>query len=168
MDGLREQFGPRLHEARLRLALHGRSPRLRWRCTRQGGLAALSGWIPNASWMRCANAGSAFSWRYWLDLREPSAGEVAEVRHWCAIQSGSSLCAAGEKLRCAAYGEFDRRCRSPLPTCCCSRISECWHGAVILLLAAACIDALGDGLGGHRGGRCVDAVWSLLRQHVWL
>ncbi|MBU4498693.1 MAG: hypothetical protein KKG40_00640, partial [Gammaproteobacteria bacterium] len=46
-DGLREQFGPRLHEARLRLALaRPLAEAAQAGISGRGGLAALSGWIP--------------------------------------------------------------------------------------------------------------------------
>jgi len=46
-DGLRDRFGPRLHEARLRIALARPLAEATLAGVRgKGGLAALSGWVP--------------------------------------------------------------------------------------------------------------------------
>jgi len=80
-DGLREQFGPRLHEARLRLALARPLAEAAVTGVRgKGGLAALSGWIPKRQLDTLRKTLDArFHARYWLDLREPSPREIAEV-----------------------------------------------------------------------------------------
>jgi V/A-type H+-transporting ATPase subunit I len=81
MERIREQVGPRLHEARLRVALARPLAEAALSGVRgKGGLAALSGWIPR----RLSNGlndmlEAHFHGRYWLDLREPTAGEAAGV-----------------------------------------------------------------------------------------
>ncbi len=81
MGVLRDQFGPRLSEARLRVALarplaeaalagvHGK-----------GNLAALSGWVPRRLQATLRAALEArFHGRYLLEVREPGAHEAADV-----------------------------------------------------------------------------------------
>src|SRR5512135_36736 len=80
-DGLREQFGPRLHEARQRLALARPLAEAAVTGVRgKGGLAALAGWVPKRQLDALRETLDArFHGRYWLDLREPSPREIAEV-----------------------------------------------------------------------------------------
>jgi len=73
----------------------------------KGGLAALSGWIHGASWTPCANAGRAFSWRYWLERHEPTSDEIAKCPRWCATGLAQALRAPGENYGVPRYGEFD-------------------------------------------------------------
>jgi len=81
MDVLREQFGPRLNEARLRVALARPLADAALVGVRgKGGLAALSGWIPRRQLNALHAALEArFHGRYWLDVHEPAAHEAAEV-----------------------------------------------------------------------------------------
>jgi len=80
-DGLREQFGPRLREARQRLALaRPLAEAAQAGISGKGGLAALSGWIPRRQLDELREALDArLHGRYWLDAHEPAAGDVAEV-----------------------------------------------------------------------------------------
>ncbi len=80
-DGLREQFGPRLHEARLRLALARPLAEAAVTGVRgKGGLAVLAGWVPKRQLDTLRDTlDGRFHGRYWLDLREPSPREIAEV-----------------------------------------------------------------------------------------
>lgn len=80
-DGLREQFGPRLHEARLRLALARPLAEAAVTGVRgKGGLAVLAGWVPKRQLDALRETLDArFHGRYWLDLREPSPRDIAEV-----------------------------------------------------------------------------------------
>jgi V/A-type H+-transporting ATPase subunit I len=80
-DGLRDRFGPRLHEARLRLALARPLAEAAAAGVRgKGGLTALSGWIPKRRLDALRETLDArFHGRYWLDLSEPSPRDIAEV-----------------------------------------------------------------------------------------
>ncbi|OGU21380.1 MAG: hypothetical protein A2580_16795 [Hydrogenophilales bacterium RIFOXYD1_FULL_62_11] len=80
-DGLREQFGPRLHEARMRLALaRPLAEAAQAGISGRGGLAALSGWIPRRQLNELrATLDARLHRRYWLDQREPAADDLAEV-----------------------------------------------------------------------------------------
>jgi V/A-type H+-transporting ATPase subunit I len=142
MDGLRERFGPRLREARLRLALARPLAEAALAGVRgKGGLAALSGWIPRKQLATLRDMLEAhFHGRYWLDFREPSAAEVAEVptlmRHprWL---SPFVLLVKGYGV--PRYGEFD----PALPFAFIwlllfgAMFGDVGHGAVVLLLAGA-------------------------------
>lgn len=147
-DELRERFGPRLHEARQRLALarplaeaalagvHGK-----------GGLVALSGWIPRRqSGSLRALLDARFGGRYWLDMREPAAAEVAEVpslvRYPAWLRPFVPLV---KSYGIPRYGEFD----PALPFAVTylllfgAMFGDVGHGAVILVLAAALLRRLG-------------------------
>ncbi|MBU2641976.1 MAG: ATPase [Gammaproteobacteria bacterium] len=80
-DGLREQFGPRLHEARLRLALaRPLAEAAQAGISGRGGLAALSGWIPRRQLNELrATLDARLHGRYWLAQHEPAADDMAEV-----------------------------------------------------------------------------------------
>ncbi len=69
MDELRQRFGPRLHEARLRLALARPLAEAALAGVRgKGGLAALSGWIPKRQLDSLRDTLEArFHGRYWLE-----------------------------------------------------------------------------------------------------
>ncbi|MBS1146378.1 MAG: V-type synthase subunit [Proteobacteria bacterium] len=148
MDGLREQFGPRLHEARLRLALARPLAEAALAGVRgKGGLAALSGWIPKRQLDALRETlDQHFHGRYWLDLREPSADEVAEVpslvRYPVWLKPFVPLVKSYGVPR---YGEFD----PALPFAFTylllfgAMFGDVGHGAVILLLAAALYRRLG-------------------------
>jgi V/A-type H+-transporting ATPase subunit I len=80
-DGLRDQLGPRLHEARQRLALaRPLADAASAGMLGKGGLAAVSGWIPRLRLNELREALDArLHGRYWLESREPSADDVADV-----------------------------------------------------------------------------------------
>ena len=81
MGVLREQFGPRLNEARLRVALARPLAEAALAGVRgKGGLAGLAGWIPRRQLKTLhATLEARFHGRYWLDVREPAANEAADV-----------------------------------------------------------------------------------------
>ncbi len=148
MDGLRDRFGPRLHEARLRLALarplaEAASAGMRG----QGGLAALSGWVPKRQLasLRAALDGR-FHGRYWLDVREPSPREVAEVpslvRYPAWLRPFVPLV---KSYGIPRYGEFDPALPFALTWLLLfgAMFGDVGHGAVILLLSAALLRRLG-------------------------
>lgn len=148
MDGLRERFGPRLHEARLRLALARPLAEAALAGVRgQGGLAALSGWIPKRQLAAVrAMLADHFHGRTWLDVREPAAREVAEVPslvhypRWLA-----PFVPLVKSYGIPRYGEFD----PALPFAFTwlllfgAMFGDVGHGAVILLLAVALTRRLG-------------------------
>jgi V/A-type H+-transporting ATPase subunit I len=148
MDGLRERFGPRLHEARLRLALARPLAEAALSGVRgQGGLAALAGWVPRRQLEALrATLDAHFHGRIWLDAREPTAGEVAEVPslmrypRWLA-----PFVPLVKSYGIPRYGEFD----PALPFAVTwlllfgAMFGDVGHGAVILLLAAALRRRLG-------------------------
>ena len=81
MGVLRDNFGPRLHEVRLRVALARPLAEAALAGVRgKGGLAAMAGWIPRRklSALR-ALLEARFHGRYWLDAREPAAEDAANV-----------------------------------------------------------------------------------------
>jgi V/A-type H+-transporting ATPase subunit I len=148
MDSLREQFGPRLHEARLRLALARPLAEAAPAGVRgKGGLAALSGWVPRRQLGALRDTLDArFHGRYWLDVREPRASEVAEVpslmRYPAWLKPFVPLV---KSYGIPRYGEFD----PALPFAFTylllfgAMFGDVGHGAVILLLAASLYRRLG-------------------------
>jgi V/A-type H+-transporting ATPase subunit I len=148
MDGLREDFGPRLREARLRLALARPLAETALAGVRgQGGLAALSGWVPKRRLGALRDMLDAhFHGRYWLDLREPGAREVADVPslvrypRWLA-----PFVPLVKSYGVPRYGEFD----PALPFAFTylllfgAMFGDVGHGAVILLLSAVLVRRLG-------------------------
>lgn len=147
-DELRGQLGPRLHEARLRLALARPLAEAAQAGVRgRGGLTALSGWIPRRQLSDLREVLEArFHGRYWLDLREPVTSEVAEVpslvRYPGWLQPFVPLVKSYGVPR---YGEFD----PALPFAFTylllfgAMFGDVGHGAVILLLALAFAQRLG-------------------------
>lgn len=147
-DGLRGRFGPRLHEARLRLALARPLAEAALAGMRgKGGLAALSGWIPRRQLdaLRTMLDGR-FHGRYWLDLREPSAREVAEVPSLVRYPGWlAPFVPLVKSYGIPRYGEFD----PALPFAFTwlllfgAMFGDVGHGAVILLLAVALYPRIG-------------------------
>ena len=140
MDGLREQFGPRLHEARLRLALARPLAEAALAGVRgKGGLTALSGWIPQRQRAALRDTLDAhFHGRYWLDLREPTLGEVAEVPSLMRYPGWlKPFVPLVKSYGVPRYGEFD----PALPFAFTwlllfgAMFGDIGHGAVILLLS---------------------------------
>ncbi len=148
LDELREQFGPRLHEAHLRLALaRPLAEAARIGVRGQGALAVLSGWIPRRQLDELRRTLDArFHGRYWLDQREPAVGEVADVPslvrypRWLA-----PFVPLVKSYGVPHYGEFDPALPFALTYLLLfgAMFGDVGHGAVILLLAAALYRRLG-------------------------
>ena len=148
LDGLRARFGPRLHEARLRLALarplaEAAATGVRGR----GGLAAFSGWVPRRQLAALHSALDAHvHGRYWLEAREPSRDEAAEVPSLVRYPGWlKPFVPLVKSYGIPRYGEFD----PALPFAVTylllfgAMFGDVGHGAVILLLSAALIRRLG-------------------------
>jgi V/A-type H+-transporting ATPase subunit I len=147
-DGLREQFGPRLHEARLRLALARplAEASLAGMCGK-GGLAALSGWIPKRQ-LKALRAAldTRFHGRYWLELREPAPDEVAEVPSLVRYPGWlKPFVPLVKSYGVPRYGEFDPALPFALTYLLLfgAMFGDVGHGAVILLLSVALARRLG-------------------------
>ncbi|MDA8128836.1 MAG: ATPase [Betaproteobacteria bacterium] len=147
-DRLLEAFGPRLHEARLRLALARplAEAAMSGVCGR-GELAAVSGWVPKRRLDALRRTlDDRFHGRYWLDLREPSPREIAEVpslmRYPGWLRPYVPLVKSYGVPR---YGEFD----PVLPFAVTylllfgAMFGDVGHGAAILLLSAGFARRLG-------------------------
>jgi len=148
MDGLREQLGPRLHEARLRLALARPLAEAALAGVRgKGGLAALSGWIPKRQLDALrATLDQHFHGRYWLDLREPAAGDVDEVPSLMRYPGWlKPFIPLVKSYGVPRYGEFDPALPFALTYLLLfgAMFGDVGHGAVILLLAAVLTRRLG-------------------------
>ncbi|HMA12662.1 MAG TPA: V-type ATPase 116kDa subunit family protein, partial [Steroidobacteraceae bacterium] len=148
MDGLRNRFGPRLYEARLRLALARPLAEAALAGVRgRGGLAALSGWIPKRQLDALRQMlDSRFHGRYWLELREPSPKEIAEVPSLMRYPSWlAPFVPLVKSYGVPRYGEFD----PVLPFAFTylllfgAMFGDVGHGAAILLLAVAFRQRLG-------------------------
>ncbi len=148
MEGLRGRFGPRLHEARLRLALARPLAEAALAGVRgRGGLAALSGWIPRRQLDTLRDTLDAhFHGRYWLDVREPAAREIADVPSLVRYPGWlKPFVPLVKSYGIPRYGEFD----PALPFAFTylllfgAMFGDVGHGAVILLLAAALSRRLG-------------------------
>jgi len=147
-DGLRDRFGPRLHEARLRLALARPLAEAALSGVRsKGGLAALSGWIPKRRLDALRDTlDGHFHGRYWLDLREPTADEVAEVPSLVRYPGWlKPFVPLVKSYGIPRYGEFD----PALPFAFTylllfgTMFGDIGHGGMILLLAAGLYRRLG-------------------------
>jgi V/A-type H+-transporting ATPase subunit I len=148
MDGLRGQFGPRLGEARLRLALAGPLAEAALAGVNgKGGVAALSGWVPKRQLEALrARLDARFHGCYAIDLREPTAGEVAEVPSLVRYPGWlAPFVPLVKSYGVPRYGEFD----PALPFAFTwlllfgAMFGDVGHGAVILLLAAVLTRRLG-------------------------
>jgi V/A-type H+/Na+-transporting ATPase subunit I len=147
-DGLRERFGPRLHEARLRLALARPLAEAALAGVRgKGGLAAVSGWVPKRQLDALRDTlDEHFHGRYWLDVREPSAREVADVPSLVRYPGWlAPFVPLVKSYGIPRYGEFD----PALPFAVTylllfgAMFGDIGHGAVILLLAVVLYRRLG-------------------------
>ncbi len=147
-DELRGQYGPRLHEARLRLALARPLAEAAQAGVRgRGGLTALSGWIPRRKLSDLREVLEArFHGRYWLDLREPVASEMADVPSLVHYPGWlNPFVPLVKSYGIPRYGEFD----PALPFAFTylllfgSMFGDVGHGAMILLLALAFAQRLG-------------------------
>ncbi len=142
LDALRERHGARLHEARVRLALaRPLAEAATQGISGKGGLAALSGWIPQhqLSALR-AMLNDRFHGRYWLAQREPTAIEAAEapslVRYPAWLKPFVPLVRSYGVPR---YGEFDPTLPFVLIYLLLfgAMFGDVGHGAAILLLSMA-------------------------------
>lgn len=140
-DGLRSRYGPRLQEARLRLALAAPLAEAAGEGVRgRGALALLTGWVPQkqAAALRTA-LDARFHGRYWLDLRAPAAEESGTVptlmRHPAWLAPFAPLTTGYGVPR---YGEFDPTLPFVLAWLLMfgAMFGDVGHGAAILLLAA--------------------------------
>jgi V/A-type H+-transporting ATPase subunit I len=148
VDGLREQFGPRLHEARLRVALARplAEAALAGVCGK-GGLVALAGWVPT----RQMNAlremlATRFHGRYWLDLHQPAPGEASHVPSLVRYPGWlKPFIPLVKSYGVPRYGEFD----PALPFAFTylllfgAMFGDIGHGGVILLLSLALLPRIG-------------------------
>jgi V/A-type H+-transporting ATPase subunit I len=148
IDDLGEQFGPRLYEARLRLALARPLAEAAVIGVRgHGGLAVLSGWIPRQKLDALrAMLAARFHGRYWLSQREPAASEVAEVPSLMRYPGWlKPFVPLVKSYGVPRYGEFDPVLPFALAYLLLfgAMFGDVGHGAVILLLAAALLRRLG-------------------------
>jgi V/A-type H+/Na+-transporting ATPase subunit I len=148
IDGLREQFGARLYEARMRLALARPLAEAAVIAVRgQGGLAVLSGWIPRQKLEALHEMLAArFQGRYWLSQREPAASEVADVPSLMHYPGWlKPFVPLVKSYGVPRYGEFDPALPFALAYLLLfgAMFGDVGHGAVILLLAAALQRRLG-------------------------
>jgi V/A-type H+-transporting ATPase subunit I len=147
-DGLRDQFGARLHEARQRLALARPLAEAALAGVRgKGELAAVSGWVPRRQLKALRDTlEMRFHGRYWLDAHEPDPAELAEVpslvRYPGWLRPFVPLVTSYGVPR---YGEFDPTLPFALTYLLLfgAMFGDIGHGAVILLLAAALRRRLG-------------------------
>jgi V/A-type H+/Na+-transporting ATPase subunit I len=149
MGVLRENFAPRLNEARLRVALARPLAEAALAGVRgKGGLAALAGWVPR----RQLNAlrkelESRFHGRYWMESREPEPHEAVDVpslvRYPAWLKPFVPLVKSYGVPR---YGEFD----PALPFAFTylllfgAMFGDIGHGGVILLLSILFARKLGS------------------------
>lgn len=148
MVQLHAQLSPRLLEARLRLALaRPLAEAALVGVSGQGGLVALSGWVPQQQMDTLRTTLEArFHGRYWLDERAPLAEELSEVpsrmRYPAWLQPFAPMVASYGVPR---YGEFDPTLPFALTYLLLfgAMFGDIGHGAVILLLAAALYRRLG-------------------------
>ncbi|WP_324781105.1 V-type ATP synthase subunit I [Thiobacillus sedimenti] len=147
-DGLHDRFGPRLREARLRLALARPLAEAALAGVRgRGGLAALSGWIPKRQLDALrATLDSRFHGRYWLELREPAPRDLAEVPSLVRYPAWlAPFVPLVKSYGVPRYGEFD----PVLPFAFTylllfgAMFGDVGHGGVLLLLALALRKRLG-------------------------
>ncbi len=142
LDTLRKQFDPRLHEARLRVALARPLAEAALAGVRgKGGLAALSGWIPRIQLDALRTSLDArFNGRYWLDQREPLSSETAEVPSLMRYPGWlKPFVPMVKSYGVPRYGEFDPALPFALVYLLLfgAMFGDVGHGGVILLLAIA-------------------------------
>lgn len=147
-DSLRGQYGPKLNEARLMLALARPLAEAAVVGVRgRGGLAALSGWVPQRELASLrATLDAHFHGRYWLDVREPSPREANDVPSLVRYPGWlKPFVPLVKSYGIPRYGEFD----PALPFAVTylllfgAMFGDVGHGAVILVLAAALARRLG-------------------------
>jgi hypothetical protein len=113
----------------------------------KGGLAALSGWIPKRQLDALrARLDARFHGCYWLDLREPTPAEVAEVPSLVRYPGWlAPFVPLVKSYGVPRYGEFDPALPFALTWLLLfgAMFGDVGHGAVILLLAATLHRRLG-------------------------
>ncbi len=148
LDGLRGRFGPRLHEARQRLALaRPLAEAARVGVRGQGGLAALTGWVPKRRLAALRAALDArFHGRCWLELCEPGPRDLAAVPSLMRYPAWlAPFVPLVRSYGVPRYGEFD----PALPFAIAwlllfgAMFGDVGHGAVIALVAAGFARRLG-------------------------
>ena len=149
MDGLRDRFGPRLHEARLRLALARPLAEAALAGVRgKGGLAALSGWVPKRQtggvcatrWMGIFTGATGSMCASLPPAKSPRCPSLVRYPGWL-----TPFVPLVKSYGIPRYGEFD----PALPFAFTylllfgAMFGDIGHGAVILLLSAALTRRLG-------------------------
>ena len=148
IDGLREQFGPRLHEARLRIALARplAEAALAGVCGK-GGLMALAGWVPARQMNELqATLAARFHGRYWLDLHQPAPGEASDVPSLVRYPGWlKPFIPLVKSYGVPRYGEFDPALPFALTYLLLfgAMFGDIGHGGIILLLSLALLPRLG-------------------------
>ena len=141
-DGLRERFGPRLREARQRLALaRPLAEAAQAGIPGKGGLAALSGWIPRRQLDELREVLDArLHGRYWLDAHEPAIGDEAEVPSLVRYPGWlGAFVPLVKSYGVPRYGELDPALPFAITYLLLfgAMFGDIGHGAAILLLALA-------------------------------
>lgn len=148
LDSLRDQFGPRLREARLRVLLARPLADAAQTAVRgKGGLAVLVGWAPKRNVPALREMLEArFQGRYWLDLREPLAQETREVPSLMRYPGWLvPFAPLVESYGVPRYGEFD----PVLPFALLylllfgAMFGDVGHGGTILVLAMVMLPRIG-------------------------
>lgn len=140
MDGVRERFGTRLHEARQRLALARPLAEAALTAVRgKGGLVAVSGWVPRRQLNVLRDTLEArFHGRYWLDLRDPTTAETAQVPSLVRYPAWlTPFVPLVKSFGVPRYGEFDPTLPFAITYLLLfgAMFGDIGHGAAILLLA---------------------------------
>jgi V/A-type H+/Na+-transporting ATPase subunit I len=148
IDGLREQFGPRLHEARLRVALARplAEAALAGVCGK-GGLVALAGWAPARQMNELREMlARRFHGRYWLELHQPAPGEASDIPSLVRYPGWlKPFIPLVKSYGVPRYGEFD----PALPFAFTylllfgAMFGDIGHGGIILLLSLALLPRIG-------------------------
>jgi V/A-type H+-transporting ATPase subunit I len=145
---MREQFGPRLAEARLRVALARPLAEAALAGVRgKGGLAALAGWTPRRQLADLRAALDArFHGRYLIEVREPTPHEAAEVPSLVRYPGWlKPFVPLVKSYGIPRYGEFD----PALPFAFTylllfgAMFGDIGHGGIILLLSLLFANKLG-------------------------
>ena len=166
-DGLRERFGPRLREARQRLALaRPLAEAAQAGIPGKGGLAALSGWIPRRQLDELREVLDArLHGRYWLDAHEPAIGDEAEVPSLVRYPGWlGAFVPLVKSYGVPRYGELDPALPFAITYLLLfgAMFGDIGHGAAILLLALAFARRLGRMAGVGVAAGAVSMLFGLL------
>ncbi len=148
MDVLRDQFGPRLQEARLRVGLARPLAEAALVGVRgKGGLAALAGWVPRRQMQALRTLlENRFRGRYLLDEREPLPHEAADVPSLVRYPGWlKPFVPLVKSYGIPRYGEFDPALPFALTYLLLfgAMFGDIGHGGVILLLSLLFMRKLG-------------------------